>query len=642
MALTKIDDRGLKTPIDLQDNEQIRLGTGNDFKLYHDGSHTYFDNDTGHITATTAQFNINNFDNSENCATFVGNGAVNLFYDGTKRLETKSDGARFTGHLYCNDNEKLRLGTGHDLQIYHDGSNSYIKDSGTGGLLVNSSGFDILNAADNEFMGRFIQDGSVELYENGTKVAETTAGGWNVEGVTYSNGLDMDDNHKILLGTGDDLQIYHDGSNSIIEDTGTGQLRLCGDNAVVLRKTPTGDVYALGNADGSFELFYDNSKRLQTEAWGARIFATGQDTRLVIQGEENRSCDLTLQCDDGDDYPDYTRFHKNKDTGKLHIQNYASGSWEDNIVLNNDGAVELYHDNGLKCLTGGDGLYFPHHGTLHDKAIHFETAQSSGDYGTLFGVTNYPDATNYTGQGVGHWARIQAKGGCVVVINSDASSKNDGRNNFDHFSIYQKAGESTNGKRLFSVDGEGRAQFGRAGIVIDNSWDGQPCILVQRNNNIDTDNTDNSAYFRIHGGGDTHESWTGGSSGSDFSANLLIDGTTYGTSDRRAKTDIIDCPYGLDVVNKLQPRKFQLVNSVLEPQGDGNINLGFIAQEIKEHIPECVNYLGDEADKPNEKGYAKAYALDIGEVIPVLTKAIQELSTQVKTLQTKVAALEAT
>ena len=129
--------------------------------------------------------------------------------------------------------------------------------------------------------------------------------------------------------------------------------------------------------------------------------------------------------------------------------------------------------------------------------------------------------------------------------------------------------------------------------------------------------------------------------GADFSVNLLIDGTTYGTSDRRAKTDIVDCPYGLDVVNKLQPRKFQLVNSQLTPQGDDNINLGFIAQEIKEHIPECVNYLGDEENIPNDKGWARAYALDIGEVIPVLTKAIQELSDKVKTLETKVAALEA-
>ena len=59
---------------------------------------------------------------------------------------------------------------------------------------------------------------------------------------------------------------------------------------------------------------------------------------------------------------------------------------------------------------------------------------------------------------------------------------------------------------------------------------------------------------------------------------MLLDGGNYNASDRRAKTDIVDCPYGLAEVLKLRPRKYQLVNSQLEPQGDDNINLGFIAQ----------------------------------------------------------------
>ena len=47
MALTKIDDRGLKTPIDLLDDEKIRFGTDNDLELYHTGSHGYILNKTG-------------------------------------------------------------------------------------------------------------------------------------------------------------------------------------------------------------------------------------------------------------------------------------------------------------------------------------------------------------------------------------------------------------------------------------------------------------------------------------------------------------------------------------------------------------------------------------------------------------------
>ena len=138
--------------------------------------------------------------------------------------------------------------------------------------------------------------------------------------------------------------------------------------------------------------------------------------------------------------------------------------------------------------------------------------------------------------------------------------------------------------------------------------------------------------------GRTHAQWTTLllQDNENFSANMLLDGGNYNTSDRRAKTDIIDCPYGLDVNCKLKPQKYQAVNSQLEPQGDDNINLGFIAQEIDmEHIPECVNYLGDEANKLNEKGWARAYALDTNEIVAVLTKAIQELAAKVAVLESK-------
>jgi len=76
MGLTKIDDRGLKTPIDLLDNENIRLGTGNDLKLYHDGTDSYIQNETNDLfidnngddivirTADTIFFQVNNNENS--------------------------------------------------------------------------------------------------------------------------------------------------------------------------------------------------------------------------------------------------------------------------------------------------------------------------------------------------------------------------------------------------------------------------------------------------------------------------------------------------------------------------------------------------------------------------------------------------
>ena len=66
MALTKIDDRGLKTPIDLLDNEKIRFGTGNDLEIFHDASHSYIkDTGTGELRLVRNQFTVQNAASNE-------------------------------------------------------------------------------------------------------------------------------------------------------------------------------------------------------------------------------------------------------------------------------------------------------------------------------------------------------------------------------------------------------------------------------------------------------------------------------------------------------------------------------------------------------------------------------------------------
>jgi len=107
MGLTKIDDRGLKTPIDLLDNEKIRLGTGNDLELYHDASHSRLVNGTGNLlldnsNGTDMYLNSGNDiyirpQGSENGIKVIGDAAVELYYDDSKKLETTSSGATISG-----------------------------------------------------------------------------------------------------------------------------------------------------------------------------------------------------------------------------------------------------------------------------------------------------------------------------------------------------------------------------------------------------------------------------------------------------------------------------------------------------------------------------------------------------------------
>ena len=78
------------------------------------------------------------------------------FLEGGFSISAGQDG------LYA-DNAKAIFGAGSDLKLYHDGSNSYIQDSGTGNLRISGTQVDILNPDANEFKARFKTDGAVEL-----------------------------------------------------------------------------------------------------------------------------------------------------------------------------------------------------------------------------------------------------------------------------------------------------------------------------------------------------------------------------------------------------------------------------------------------------------------------------------------------
>jgi hypothetical protein len=121
-------------------------------------------------------------------------GAVDLYYDNSKKLETQADGILVTGkiqptsHIYQNDNLKHHWGSSQDLSIFHDGSHSRIHESGTGDLRISGSAVHIQNQAQSENMLKCFQDGAVELYHDNNKKLETTSSGINVTGAITVNG----------------------------------------------------------------------------------------------------------------------------------------------------------------------------------------------------------------------------------------------------------------------------------------------------------------------------------------------------------------------------------------------------------------------------------------------------------------------
>jgi len=168
-------------------SKQLRFGDGvsayfgnsNDMQIIHSGSHASITSDTGNLTITNsaddADIIFQSDDGSGGVATYFaidGGAVLNKFYKDVKHL----------------DSVKSTFGDGGDLQIYHDGSNSYIKDAGTGELRVLASTLSVRNSGDTELMITAVEDGAVNLYHNNVKKFETTAAG-----ATFTGALTVDE-----------------------------------------------------------------------------------------------------------------------------------------------------------------------------------------------------------------------------------------------------------------------------------------------------------------------------------------------------------------------------------------------------------------------------------------------------------------
>lgn len=97
-------------------------------------------------------------------------------------------GDTMTGNLSFGDNVKAQFGTGSDLQIYHDGAHSYIKDAGTGQLRILATDLRINNATNNKSYITGTDGAEVTLYHNGSGKLATTSTGINVTGTATVNG----------------------------------------------------------------------------------------------------------------------------------------------------------------------------------------------------------------------------------------------------------------------------------------------------------------------------------------------------------------------------------------------------------------------------------------------------------------------
>lgn len=469
MALTKIKSAGLSKPIDFADGEKIRLGTSNDLEIYHDGSNSYLEEDgVGQLIIRSwaprikAKYSPSSgHSTGEDALICLPDGAVELYYDNSKKLETISNGCTITGRLNVtdtvnpvqinlSDDRKIKFGDSDDLEIYHDGSSSYLHNN-TGRLRLESDNYGVgmYKGAGSEYLAMFNVDGACQLYYDNSKKLETAS-----NGIQLLDELGINDNKAAMFGNDDDMKIYHTGSNAIIT---------------------------------------------------------------------NQTGDLSIQSD-----------------GNLKLERKDGG--EDYIHCIANGAVELHHNGVVRAQTTV-------HGLQSDKFVH-RTGTSSGT-------------------GMNEQESIWIGGGL----------------NFFHDNVTLSTNQYTHG----FANSRGYAMF----------------------------------RIRNNGGQAIYAESGSISSGSDY----------------RMKENIAEITNGIEAVKKLKPSTYNIRKS-FNPDDDGTKHHGFIAHEVQEAIPNISNIVSGTKDgmqkSEGNEGKPDYQGIDYGHLTPILAAAIKELITKVETLETKV------
>jgi hypothetical protein len=514
------------------DSGKIRLGTGADLLLFHDGTNSHVQNGTGTLRLRGDSIKLNNNAASENYLVATANGAVDLYYDNSKKFETTSTGATLTGTLLPsanntgdigsdasahnsiwastrfrgNDNVKLILGDAQDLQIYHDGSNSYIQDSGTGNLILQATDFQVKGYNTGEVSISAAENGAVELYYNNSKKLETTSDGVLVHTVLklstngtaikenqvlfspggaayidhetvdqdiifrtsdasaldttaltidasdagtaiFNHDVKVPDNGKFVAGAGDDLQIYHDGSNSWIEDSGTGNLNLASSCFAVKNAAGTENMI-VANDNTNVELYYDNSKKFETQSYGMQLHdATAPEIRFLRTGNSG-----------------YAKIYADSANRLYLSSDHTSAGADSKVAIVVDGTERAYWDSEYYVKNG---------------SIVFQTA----DKGVCLGSTTLNAANTLTDYEDGTWAPTYACASAAPTI-SYHTQKGGYRKigKMVYFQFYIRLNSCSGGSGSLTVEGlpftsaqataTDNVAYGGMTVAYTNAWSG--------------------------------------------------------------------------------------------------------------------------------------------------------------------------
>jgi len=233
------------THVDMPDSAKIKLGTGDDLEIYHDGTDSYIDdNGQGGLQLRASNLYLRKTGTSENMITADQDGTVTLYYDNAAKLATASGGVNVTGDADVSGTVIV----GNNNSIFAENN---IRFKATGASYID------VQAVDQDLIFRTSDASALDT-------TALTLDGSDAGTAIFNHDIHLPDSGKAKFGAGSDLQIYHDGNHSYIDDAGTGRLNIRGAGDGVYIDKYTGESLIQAVADGSVTLFHNNAVKLTT------------------------------------------------------------------------------------------------------------------------------------------------------------------------------------------------------------------------------------------------------------------------------------------------------------------------------------------------------------------------------------------
>ena len=263
----KINDNSAE-PLELERSSQVGIrfndtSVGSRF-LGVSGGNLYFGNNLNHGTNSKVWHEGNDGTGSGLDADTVDGIEASAF------LQTS--GGTMTGNLSLGDNGRLRLGSGNDLDIYHDGANSYIAETGAGALIFRSNTYSFRNGANTEQVMLASENGAVTLYhDNSAKLATSSTG------VDVTGNISIGDNDELRFGDSNDLYITHNASNGVIfNNTNHLYIQNAANDKDIYLQTDNGsggvtNYFAADGSTGEAKMYHYGSAKVTTQSYGAHI-----------------------------------------------------------------------------------------------------------------------------------------------------------------------------------------------------------------------------------------------------------------------------------------------------------------------------------------------------------------------------------